>query len=470
MITMDSARRRRFSLIGLGALLVFGIVLFTWLQLSTDAPKPNIVIVLIDTVRADHTSLYGYSRATTPNLERLAAKGLVMRHHFTNAPWTKPSVASMLSGVHPGMHGARLSKPTADLFDENIITLAERLQSSGYGTHAFINNLHLNPRHGFAQGYDIYQFDPHGGLRPNVLTSDWTAIDKAIETLRTTLTSEHQSNPVFVWSHLMSVHGYQAPQAQSVFSAESNKTPVDHSTPQGWRMKNFSFVEDAIAKYDNSILFADFLIGRLMDFIATECPNTILVVTSDHGEEFYEHGDFEHMHTLYNELLCVPLVISGPGVPVGEVTGLSDSLDIMPTLLELAGIKSEWDASDATSGRPLIQNGKISAGKQEVFSEQDERTLWRRRSLLRKDGKLIQREAREDAKITEEFYVPGTEIEKEDLISQIDASRLDEYRERIAQLRRTNQEHLEATIGTEAEKVTLDEDDLKNLKDMGYLN
>lgn len=463
-----STRARITALVGIFSLLAVGLTVSLWWLRRREQPKPNIVIVLVDTLRSDHTSIYGYARSTTPNLERMAAQGLVMRQHFANAPWTKPSVASILTGIHAGMHGARVVKPTADILDEKITLLPETLKTLGYGTYAYINNLHLNPSHGFAQGYDVYHYDPHGGLRPNVLTSDWNAIDKTIATLKATLIPTEVQKPVFVWAHLMSVHGYQAPLAQSQFSAEP-KTPIDRSTPQAWRMKSYDYLEPAIADYDNSILFADSLLGRLIEFISSECPNTILVVTSDHGEEFYEHGDYEHMHTLYNELLRVPLVISGPGIPIGEISGLTDSLDIMPTILTLAGFKDLPEIDRPSAGRSLIRDGNILVGKDEVFAEQDERTPWRRRALIRKEGKMIQSEARADGKLSEVFFAPGTEIEVLDGTQQQDSLRVKEFRSRIEQLSRLNQEYMEATIGAAGQRI-LGEDELRNLKEMGYLN
>lgn len=164
----------KFVLLGvLAVAAIMGAVAF----FALPQPRPNVVIVVIDTLRADHTSLHGYDRPTTPNLQRIADEGLVLRSHFANAPWTKPSVASMITGLHPSAHGSRVGQfetlqqiaalraagatPSIEILSPEHTTLAERLRDAGYRTAAFVANFHLTPRFGYDQGYDEYRFDPN---------------------------------------------------------------------------------------------------------------------------------------------------------------------------------------------------------------------------------------------------------------------------------------------------------------------
>lgn len=357
-------------------------------SIDPDGP-PHIVVVLVDTLRADHTSLHGYERRTTRNLERIASEGTWMKKHFVNAPWTKPSVASILTGLHPTAHGSRIGQfeqaergeGLVEVLDDAHETFVEVLSDAGYDTVAHVSNIHLQPKWGYAQGYDDYRFVERAH-RDNVVASDRAAIRFAIETL------DGAERPTFVWVHMMAVHEYFAPRKHRVFSVDSN-TPVDTDAPGSNRLARMGSTEMAMAHYDQAIRFADDLIGDLYDSMRRKHPNSVLVVTSDHGEEFYEHGGYEHCRTLYNELLRVPCVVAGDGVPAGvEVDGITDSLDLFPTVLGLAGI-------DVTGlprpGTPLVgTTGEVTTGKDETFAEQHHRGPLVRFALNRSGRKLIE--------------------------------------------------------------------------------
>ena len=161
---------------------------------------------------------------------------------------------------------------------------------------------------------------------------------------------------------MMGVHQYFAPEEFLRFEPDG-ATPVDMTTPGARRVEQFETIENSVAQYDNSILFDDDLVGQIYDRIVEQHPNTILIVTSDHGEEFMDHGAWEHCSTLYNEMLKVPLLMVGPGVPEGvRVDGITDSLDLFPSILALAGLDVDEPARPPT-GRARRSPSSTTAGR-----------------------------------------------------------------------------------------------------------
>jgi arylsulfatase A-like enzyme len=435
-------------------------------ELGNEDP-PNVVLVLVDTLRADHTSVYGYERRTTPHLERIAAEGLVMRNHFASAPWTKPSVASIITGLHPSAHGSRVGlfktmeklaemkakgrNATVEVLVESHECLAESLSSAGLHTAAYINNYHLTDKFGYQQGYDEYHFKPGGPF------DDAAHFEGVKATLST------QEGPTFVWCHTMSVHQYISPDEFKVFSPEGS-TPIPPDTPHARRVRKYADVETPVADYDNAILYTDSLLGDLFDWIKAEEPNTILIVTADHGEEFYEHGSFEHGHTLYNELLRVPLVIWGPGVPVGEVTGITDSIDIYPTLLNAVG----YTPSEDLTGEVLFDAGQPTEGKLETFAEKHFDNGPKLFSLVRNGSKLILSRDQKTGDEAFEFFVDGFSGDVPDASDSTDPANLKRYRKRLQALLARAKASFKNGVGA-TEVTNLNDYDIQKLHELGYI-
>ncbi|MEM8711893.1 MAG: sulfatase [Planctomycetota bacterium] len=439
------------------------------------AGPPHIVVVLIDTLRADHTSLHGHSRKTTPHLERIAREGAWMKRHFVNAPWTKPSVASILTGLHPTAHGSRIGQfsdssragRAVEVLDDGHETVVELLRAGGYRTAAHVSNVHLQPKWGYAQGYDDYRFVERAN-RDNVVDSDEDAIDFVIDQL------DASDRPAFVWAHLMAVHEYVAPRRHRVYSVDK-KTPIDKNAPGAGRVIGQGSIEMAEAKYDQAIRYSDALVGDLYDRLKRRHPHSILIVTSDHGEEFYDHGGFEHCHTLYNELLRVPLVVAGAGVPAGsEVSGITDSLDLFPTILAFAGL----DVEDLPRpGRSLINAaGELAGGKSETFAEQHHRGKLVRFALNSDGTKLIESYEKrlqftgvervgplKDEAWYREAWGPETAAME---FLPTDADRED-VRSRVEAYRTATRAHFARTIGDQAYGEVTDED-VDQLRALGY--
>lgn len=471
MLINNSKKVKGLLKIVLAALAGLAGIFLIFMVVSSPAQVqkgPNVVIILIDTLRADHCSVYGYKRETTPHMTRIAQSGLKLENHFVNSPWTKPSTASIISGLYPTAHGSRIgqfedlqvqSSPVIEVLSPRIKTMAEILKKSGYSTHAFITNYHLTPRFGYAQGYEHYHFDPEGADKFMVCRKDRELVELAIKALQ-----NKDDKPVFIWCHLMAVHGYRFPGAFNRFQPE-HSSPIPTDAEQLEVVKGFNSIEAAVASYDNSILYADHLVGEFFDFILASAPDTIFIVTSDHGEEFYEHGGFEHARTLYNEILKVPCIIWGPGVPTGVFTGLSDSIDLMPTILKNLGIKVSRDLC----GQILFYQNKISSeNKKEVFAEQHHRGDYKRFAVIRQGKKMIVNQHKDSGKKIFEFYNDGLSIEKISAINQGDLKMINQFKKTINRYQALTTQYFTRKVGS-LDYKDLTPEDIKHLKSLGYI-
>jgi arylsulfatase A-like enzyme len=340
---------------------------------------PHVLFILVDTLRADHTGFGGYERDTTPGLDALAREGTVFEQHFANAPWTKPSVASILTGLLPPTHGCqwgdftRVGEGRVDLLAEGFTTLPEVLREAGWSTIALMTNQTITPRLGFDQGFDRFS------MLSGALAFDRQATQAAAELL------DRAQGPTFVWCHLMAPHNYDTASDRERSFESEHRTPIEDGQPNGAMIRELYDVhyrEQAIDLYDETVLYTDELVTELVSSVLARHPNTLIVFTSDHGEEFGEHGGYLHSRTLFNELLRVPLVLWGPGVPRGaRVTELTHSVDLFPTLLELLELPVS-----PTQGRSLF--GTHVTAK-EIYAEKLNGNA-AKRALITSSGKLIE--------------------------------------------------------------------------------
>ena len=426
--------------------------------------RPNIVVVCVDTLRADHCSLYGYSRPTTPNLERLAAEGFVARCFFANAPWTKPSVASYYTGLLPSAHGSRVGMFAAERKEERTVevlsdrhtTLAEALAAAGYRTAAYTTNFNMAPKFGYAQGFEDYGFVAERGQR--MVDLDAEGMQFGLEMLQE---REQDGAPRFLWLHLMSVHQYASPDSGRPFRSETS-TAIPREARQAHRVERYPDLEAALDAYDHSILYVDRLIGKFFDAVR-ERSDTVLVVLADHGEEFLDHGGFEHGATLFREQLAVPFVAWGPGVPKGEMAGIADSLDLFPTLCALAGA----DCPDPAGQGMFEPDGGVGAGKEQSFAEQHQRTRYRRYSLLWDDRKLIReidkKTGEADLRVLLDARAGGRPVAPR----YVDEERLAPFLAALEEQRAKAERTLDEKVG-EVETLLVTDEDLERLRALGY--
>ena len=291
--------------------------------------KSDVILISIDTLRADHLSCYGYHRETSPFIDGLAQKGMRFVDARSPSPWTLPTHTTMMTGLHPHHHGVVDDSVQRD---EKTKMLAEVMKDSGYDTAGIVSSLYVSSIFGFDKGFDTFEdFSLHtekANLSGGVQASD--VVDRALSWWK----GREEGKPVFLFLHFYDAHyAYEPPKPyNTMFDRESKKGDLRyrnyfHFKKNPPKEKDF---EHLIAQYDESIRYIDDQISRL----STELEGRSIrwVITSDHGEEFGERGSWGHAHTLYHEQLHIPFIISGAGISKREVAQRVGTEDIMPTI------------------------------------------------------------------------------------------------------------------------------------------
>jgi len=322
-------------------------------------PVPNLVLVTIDTLRADHLSFYGYERETTPNLSAWIDEGAVFTHAYTPLPLTDPTMSTLMTGMQPSRHGVRhvgRELPTS------LDTLAEVLRTAGYATAAFLSRVGLDDPQHTGRGFDVADFE--GGFDAELEGAQAKAetwqrrapdvTDRALEWL-----DERPDAPFFLWLHYFDPHAYYDPPPPFMghFADGASARPV--TGVRAWWGEVFD-LGLARALYDEEILAADHHLERVVRWLRDEAllDHTLFVLTSDHGESLGERGHMDHGEWLYEEQLRVPLYMRQPGqVPAGARFEAPVRLaDLAPTVTELLGVEGpQVDAFRAQmDGRSLV--------------------------------------------------------------------------------------------------------------------
>ncbi|HEU4403584.1 MAG TPA: sulfatase, partial [Candidatus Polarisedimenticolia bacterium] len=362
---------------GLSPALVAGLVALA-AGCARPAPRPSLLLVTIDTLRADHLGCYGYPRPTSPRIDRLAASGALFERTFTSLPRTTQSIASIMTGRFPKGHQAR---GLYSALSPANLTLAEILKGEGYETAAIVSNLFLRAGQGFEQGFDLFDNPParwDGDSAQQVSA-------RAISWLR----GRHRGAPFFLWVHYLDPHWtYQpGPPFDRAFDPGFKGPFTLYEDLEAHRLTKGQVifdnrldprqVEHVISLYDGEIAQVDAALGALLDEATREAGGPLLtVLTSDHGESLGEQGYyFAHGEYLYNAGLRVPLIVSLAGtVPAGlRIPGLAQNIDVAPTILALLGI----GRLQAADGRPLLLGASAgrtvtaAPGRGLIFAESD---------------------------------------------------------------------------------------------------
>jgi arylsulfatase A-like enzyme len=312
---------------------------------------PNILFLLVDTLRADRLGVYGASPSPSPTLDRFAARGTVFETAVAQASWTMPAVASIFTGLHPRDHGAvglDVHAPAelagaGTLLPDSVTTIAEVAQDAGVSTFGVSTNLLIDRATNMAQGFESFVLLPYDGKRRN-----YVAAPVVHEQLRGWL-RRARGRRFFAYLHYMEPHGPYTP------PAARRPTPPAGIRPdlaRGWvrdvaravnrgrmRPPPPAVVDYLRDSYDEEIRTWDEAFADLLGELANEglLDRTIVVVAADHGEEFLEHGKLTHGEHLYEEILRVPLVIVGPGIPAERRSDLAQQIDLLPTIAALLG-------------------------------------------------------------------------------------------------------------------------------------
>jgi arylsulfatase A-like enzyme len=302
--------------------------------------SPDVVLILIDTLRPDHLAFYGYDRPTAPYLASLARGGTVFEHANSTSSWTAPATASVFTGLYPTHHGvtegffahrdrvrALAAAGTATIplnrLPDGVATVAQVFERAGYRTYGAATNVNVGPDIGFDRGFDRFEYARRVSARRLFeRIAPWGA-EMASST-----------RPTFLYLHLNDVH-----------------FPYERREP--WYVPQDDPLADDIAAYDSQIAYVDHQLAALGKAFGWD-DRTLVAVVSDHGEEFGEHGGRRHQRGLHQELTHVVMMLRGPGVPAARVAAQVSLVDVLPTLIELAELPAPATGGARRDGRSLV--------------------------------------------------------------------------------------------------------------------
>jgi arylsulfatase A-like enzyme len=367
--------------------------------------QPNVLLIVIETTRADHLSCYGYARRTTPNIDKwMAGQGALFENAIVEAPFSGPSKASIATGRYPQSHGVR---DHPQLLPYREVTLAEALRANGYATSGIGAGAWEDPRYGYHQGfdsfhsitasYDLRRFWPFvttfrlslNKLAPWYTSPDERAIavgaDRAVEMANDWMKNKYdRGTPFFMHLEFNEPHATYGPPPpyDTMFGPTDKGAELMREMQRGTvgtgisrydyesLHKDPDVLQQTVRLYDGEIAYVDHSLGRLFDWMASAgyLESTVVVVTADHGENFGEHGVYFCHTLLYETSLHVPLLIRYPReIPLGTKVGVPvELIDVYPTVLELAGIPTTGLPLDGSSLMGPIRTG---IGKPYLFAE-----------------------------------------------------------------------------------------------------
>lgn len=307
-------------------------------KLFNSPSGPNVVLIVADALRADHLGCYGYSRPTSPEIDRFAADALIFDKAMSNSPWTKPSMGTVFTSMYAHEHQAF---SWMDNLPDERLTLAEVFRNKNYATFAIQTNPSITENHNFKQGFRYY--DEMVLEKGEIVTSHFNSWVK-----------KNKKKPFFAYLHYMDTHvPYNAPQEfGQIFGLKDDTlfTPGEFQTIDvrllGEMGLSLRDKQSLVNLYDAAIKYFDSNFAKIVDNLKKLgiLNETVIILTSDHGEEFWEHDGFAHGHTIYNELLHVPLIIGYiPHLPEKRIKSYVQLLDFFPTVLSLVGIKNDFE-------------------------------------------------------------------------------------------------------------------------------
>ncbi len=333
----------------------------------------SFLLIVVDSMRADHLGTYGYPRATSPRIDALAENGIVFTNAISQAPWTKPSVASLFTSTYTSVHRVLYSKQMidgeerSDILNAKFETMAEAFRSGGFATGGFGMKIHLRPPFGFDQGFEGYNMHARRAEKINRHALSWLRSAGA--------------DRFFMYIHYNDPHYPYNPRAgYGRFGTTRPRVQINGDTKRAFRGGVLELSQNDIRQlvdlYDGEILYTDKYLGELIDSIESMgYSNLFVIVTADHGEEFLEHGDITHGQSLYSELVRVPLIVSGSALPPGSRGIRSDDavqlIDLMPTMLDLAGLPHPAGLQ-GISFSSILEQGASELPREAIFTERRE--------------------------------------------------------------------------------------------------
>ena len=424
----------------------------------SETTKPNLVIVLVDTLRADHVGYHGYARATTPNIDAVKKRSVAFMNHYSHSSRTGPAVASIFTGLHPRSHGLLTEWNARGALASAQVTLAEILSRHGYTCSGFVGNFAVSRGLGFAQGFDTYEYIESSGA-PDVNRLALSAL-------------EERSGPFFFYLHYMEPHSpYEAPEEyRGLFEDSPYEGPItgNHYQLDDIMLGELSPTDRDIRRletlYDQDIRYLDDEFQSVVDVLESSgtLDNTVFVFVADHGEEFWDHGSVLHGYTLYEEQLRVPLFISAPGFEgEEEIQAITRHVDLLPTLLELLQIEEAVEVQ-GTSLVPWMRDTKRDEPTGPVYAQASLRAVKTSKgdSYSSHGWKLIR------------MRLPGYREELYQLLDDPHERRdlAAERPETVERLREEMRQFEEILPVGQAGEALLSEEDIEKLRALGYVN
>ncbi|MDX1414799.1 MAG: sulfatase [Candidatus Promineifilaceae bacterium] len=352
----------------------FSVAAAAQVKMSDENP-PHIIFIVVDSLRADHVSSYGYERSTTPNLDmNMAAQGALFTDVTAASSWTNPSNGAMLTSHTPSAIDTVWSDIDRSIPEDEVL-LAEYLQDAGYQTVGFVSNYWMRHRFGYAQGFDVYEGtsgeNTQRAVAINNLATNW--LNDNLEKLN------NSGQPLFLFLYYLDPHSWYDPLPpydtlyDSAYTGTLTAEVFGHGQDvvAGTLVPTERDIEHLLALYDGEITYWDFYLGQMFTYLDENgvLENSIMIVTSDHGEMFGEHGKWVHANSLYEEVLRIPLLFRYPGMlaPGQVLTTPVHMMDIAPTLLDMIGIP----VPDHMQGQSLlaIMQGRHAPASRPIFSE-----------------------------------------------------------------------------------------------------
>jgi arylsulfatase A-like enzyme len=328
--------------IGVAAVSIATLATIAWIAGAPDRPRrPDIIVLVIDTLRADRLAHHGNTANLTPFLDSLADRSNFVPYAYAQAPWTSPSVASLFTSRYQSQHGIVILN---SVLSASEITIAETLQSAGYATACYSANGLLSKYFGYDQGFDVHKAQLN--MEKNAPTRRASElVERAMAWLDRVAGTHGERPPVFLYFQFMETHAPYAPPKEFLDRIRGDKPPLDvgilNEAAVGTVPPSDEMARDIEDVYDATVIEIDVELRKLFAKLDERgmLEDSLVVVTADHGDEFHDHGGMSHNHTLYNELLHVPLLVRTPGQSSGNVVSRVVGLvDVAPTILELAGI------------------------------------------------------------------------------------------------------------------------------------
>jgi arylsulfatase A-like enzyme len=362
-----------------------------------------VVIISVDPLRADGIHTLGNPLSVTPTIDALVSRGIVFTNAFSVSSWTLPSVMSFMTGEYPSTHkiiNKELIGSTEKeglrpaVLSSDIHTLASVFKANGYATGGFAGGAALSSSYGFDKGFDTYQSD-----------GDFEGLSRSIpKALK--FAQEHVNDKVFIYLHGFDTHGQFIPEGglKRTFTDPAYKGTLTGSTKEQKSLREEGVIQGHInltaedvrflrAIYDEKISDMDKEISAFMSGYNKlhTGKKTMFVITSNHGDEFYEHGRIDHGMTLYNEVLQIPLIIVLPGESVGKrVSSQVRNIDVFPTVLSLVGIPEDSSLRGQLQGVSLIPAMRGENQRLDIFAETSYRYATFKQALITWEGwKLI---------------------------------------------------------------------------------